>query len=165
MAAMPIGRPFRTVLALALALSLCVAATPRPSQASSALSIVVQTACLVNAGSLSGSYSGVLIQAPAAIQLECNPGTNATIALGPGNHAGSCPGFGVGRCMANGTNYVAYDIYTDATYSTVWNTSNTVAYAGTGALTSQNLYFKVPGAQYAPPAGTYTDTVAVTVTF
>ena len=59
---------------------------------------------------------------------------------------------------------INYNLYTNATYATVWD--NTTGVAGTGTGTDQYLqvYGRVP-AQSAPTVGTYTDTITVTVSW
>jgi len=72
------------------------------------------------------------------------------------------------RVMSDGNgNTVGYQLYTDSGRTDVWgNTVGTDAMAETGTGTSQDItvYGEVP-AQNTPPAGNYSDTVAVTVTF
>ncbi|MGY4531733.1 spore coat protein U-like protein [Pseudomonas sp. TE3786] len=59
---------------------------------------------------------------------------------------------------------INYNLYTNATYATVWD--NTTGVTGTGSGTDQYLqvYGRVP-AQPAPTPGTYTDTITVTVSW
>ena len=60
---------------------------------------------------------------------------------------------------------VAYQIYTTANLTTVWNSANTVAYSPKSSnATAIALYSKVPGGQ-KPPAGQYSDTLTATVDF
>ena len=71
------------------------------------------------------------------------------------------------RRMVLGTGAVGYQLYSNATRTTVWgNTagSNTVAGSGTGATQNYTVYGLVP-AQTTPAAGTYQDTITVTVTY
>lgn len=57
---------------------------------------------------------------------------------------------------------INYNLYTSATYLTVWDNTNGVA--GTGSGTDQYLQvFGLVPAQAAPTPGTYTDTITVTV--
>ena len=76
------------------------------------------------------------------------------------------------RQMSNGTNRLNYNLYTDASYSTVWGNGN----GGTGRRTYSALltigttnipytfYGRIPAGQ-GSPAGVYNDNVVVTVTF
>jgi spore coat protein U-like protein len=77
--------------------------------------------------------------------------------------------------MANGGNFISYNLYSDAGYSTPWTTGATNStcttvgqcYIGTGTGSAQTLtvYGKVPTVAVAPAAGSYTDTVTITVTY
>lgn len=90
---------------------------------------------------------------------------DATFSIGL-NGGGS--GDTTARVMSDGSgNTVGYQLYTDSDRSTVWgNTVGTDTAPETGTGTSQDItvYGEVP-AQNTPPAGDYSDTVAVTVTF
>jgi spore coat protein U-like protein len=62
---------------------------------------------------------------------------------------------------------VTYSLYSDSGRATVWGNTvgtNTVAGTGNGASQSYTVYGRAP-AQTTPAAGTYTDTVTVTVTY
>jgi spore coat protein U-like protein len=61
--------------------------------------------------------------------------------------------------------YLNYELYTDNSDTTVWNSSNQVAYTGTGASSQATFYGVVPKGQSTVPAGAYSDTVNITVTF
>jgi spore coat protein U-like protein len=97
------------------------------------------------------------------IQLICSDGTPYTVTLDGGQHAS-----GTTRQMSNGTDNVAYALYQDAARSTPWGDGTTFGSAftgtGTGAAADMNVYGRVPP-QAAVSAGTYTDTVLVTVSW
>jgi len=68
--------------------------------------------------------------------------------------------------MVLGANSVAYQLYRDSGRTQVWGNTvgtDTVAGTGTGSAQPLTVYAIVP-AQTTPPAGTYTDTVVVSVT-
>ena len=70
--------------------------------------------------------------------------------------------------MSNGSDTIAYALYSDAGRSTPWgNTVNTDTVAGTGDGTDQtmNVYGRVTSIPATAPAGNYNDTVTVTVTY
>ncbi len=73
------------------------------------------------------------------------------------------------RRMAAGANLLNYNIYTTTARTTVWGdgTSSTSAITGTGSGTAQSVtvYGRVTSGQTSVPAGSYSDTVAVTVTY
>jgi len=71
---------------------------------------------------------------------------------------------------AFGANRINYDIYTNASCGTQWkgNTaiSGTITFATTGTLSQQgNFWGCIPAAQAGIAAGTYTDTVTMTMTY
>jgi spore coat protein U-like protein len=64
--------------------------------------------------------------------------------------------------MRNGTAYLGYDLYESFGAATPWDGES-----GTGAATTQsiNVFGRIPSGQSGLTAGTYTDTVVVTVTY
>ena len=65
----------------------------------------------------------------------------------------------------NGRDLVGYEIYTDATHSTVWNMIQTVAYVpASNAATAISMYGRVLGGQ-KPHPGHYADTLLAMVNF
>lgn len=71
------------------------------------------------------------------------------------------------RVMTAGTNNVSYQLYQDSGRTTVWGNTvgtDTVSSTGTGSAQPFTVYGRVPP-QTTPPAGSYTDTITVTVTY
>ena len=69
--------------------------------------------------------------------------------------------------MKSGANTIPYAIYSDAPLSTNWGNTigtDTVSGTGSGILQVFTVYGKIPAGATAP-AGAYTDTVTVTVTY
>ncbi len=104
------------------------------------------------------------------VVLRCTKNTVATIAMGQGvNPTGGSTCTAPVRQMASGVDRLGYALYSDAGRTTVWGCTaptNTVSSTSTGVATpaTLNVYGRVPAAQDVP-AGTYTDTVTVSVTF
>lgn len=107
------------------------------------------------------------LTAETTINVGCTKGTIATVALSNGGN------FAAGtRRMTDGTDFIAYDLYTDNTYGTVWNATNTQQATGDGAISGASpalnqaltVYGKVP-AQNTGAAGAYSDSITATVTF
>lgn len=107
------------------------------------------------------------LMAQTTINVGCTKGTIATVALSDGGN------FAAGtRRMTNGADFVAYDLYTDNTYVTVWNGTNTRQVTGDGVIAGASpalnqplvVYGKVP-AQNTGGAGSYSDSITATVTF
>lgn len=93
--------------------------------------------------------------------LKCSQGTAYSVALDSGQNAN-----GSERRMGNGGEYVSYQLYQDAGRSQAWgngsNGGTVLAGIGTGNNEELVVYGRVP-AQATPAAGTYADTVQVTV--
>jgi spore coat protein U-like protein len=67
----------------------------------------------------------------------------------------------------SGSNFINYALYRDSARTANWGNTvgtDTVSGTGTGANQSLTVYGRVP-AQTTPVAGTYTDTIVVTVTY
>ncbi|MET0328587.1 MAG: spore coat U domain-containing protein [Luteimonas sp.] len=115
-------------------------------------------------GTVAGRVSGNLDQAGTLV-FNCTGRTAWTVGLDNGSHAsGSVRRMRLGPA---GTHYVHYELYRDPTRVQRWGaTAPTGAATGTGTGFSQSLpiYGRVPGPQVVP-AGTYTDTVQVTITY
>lgn len=127
----------------------------------------VTALCSVNAVTLDFGTPGLLTAAvpgTSSISVQCASGVAYNVGLDGGLHSGSNIN---ARKMVLGANSVAYQLYRDPGRTQVWgNTVNTDTVSGTGTGSPQNLtvYGQVP-AQPTPPAGTYTDTVVVSVTY
>jgi spore coat protein U-like protein len=97
------------------------------------------------------------------ITLRCPAGTAWKLGLNNGIHAS-----GSTRRMADGTGrYIQYELYRDSARSQRWgNTPGTDSSDDTGSGSAQTatVYGRVP-AQAVTAAGTYSDTVTVTLTF
>lgn len=72
------------------------------------------------------------------------------------------------RKMASGADLLDYALYTDSGRTTLFGdgvTGATVDDTGTGSQQSKTVYGKVLASQQSAPAGSYADTVTVTVTY
>lgn len=132
------------------------------------VSATVVKKCTVTASPLNfGNGVGLLttaVNATSTLGVQCSNGTPYNVGLDAGTNAG---GNINARKMVLAGNNITYQLYQNSARSTVWgNTigSNTVAGTGSGNTQSLTVYGQVP-AQATPPAGTYNDTVNVTVTY
>ena len=150
------------VAGLSLASSSASAAS---ATATLSVSATIASACTVAGAAMSfGAYTATAAStANSTIQVTCTNGTNAQVSLNQGNNNNQVPSAG-SRALANGTNYLGYEIYTDNGLSTVWNTSNTQAVNSTGSAVTLTAYGRIPAGQN-PATGSYSDTVTITVTF
>ncbi len=112
------------------------------------------------------TITGAEVDAQGTISIACTKGTVATVALDNGaNHSNASGGFQ--RAMANGSNYLNYDIYQNNTFTTWWGTTTNAEVepaAPSSAAVNYTAYAKIPTGQDVPQ-GTYSDTVGVTVSF
>lgn len=157
------------LLAAATAASLASGAAAAAEQTTTFdVQIVLEAACAVSADPLldfgTVGLLGSAVDSSADITVQCTEGAAYTIGLSAGDN-----GLGVttARRMLNLTNDITYDLYSDAGRSAHWGNAvaiDTVASVGTGSQQTFTVYGRVP-AQDTPPAGTYTDTITVTVTY
>jgi spore coat protein U-like protein len=123
----------------------------------------VQQTCTVSAGTLDfGNVAGFLTanrDAQSTVSVKCLSGTAYKVGLDNGQHGT--------RRMAGPGGFINYELYRNSGRSQRWgNTPGTDTYDASGNGNTQNLvvYGRVPP-QSTPAAGTYTDTVTVTVTY
>lgn len=130
--------------------------------------IILEAACVVSADPLLDFGTvGLLssaVDSDADITVLCTEGVAYDVGLSAGDNGG---GVTTARKMLNATNDITYDLYSDSGRSTHWGDiilTDTLASTGTGANQVFTVYGRVP-VQDTPPAGTYTDTITVTVTY
>ena len=131
------------------------------------VTITIQNACEITLAptTLDFGTHGVLsanIDSSSVLTVTCTTGADYDIGLN-----GGASGNINARTMTNGTDFVGYQLYTEAGRTNVWGNTvgtDTLAAVGTGTVQQFAVYGRVPP-QTTPPAGTYTDTVAVTVTY
>ncbi len=125
--------------------------------------IQIQADCVVNSpNTLDFGAQGLLntnVDATADFTVECTNGVNYTIAMDNGANAS-----GSTNRMANGGEFVSYEIYQDASRTTVWDATSTMAGTGNGDPQTYTVYGRVPP-QTTPSVGTYIDTVTITVSY
>ena len=135
------------------------------------VSATVTNNCTISTAALAfGSYDPVVAHASTDLDgtgtviVACTKGATATIGLGLGSNASGS----VRRMKDSGSNYITYELYRDASRSTVWGTSGG-ALLSPGAAPSKaarnfTVYGRVASNQDVP-AGSYNDTVVATVNF
>lgn len=133
------------------------------------VSAQVNAKCLVGGSNVldfgSRGLLGTAVDAQARIDMRCTPGTDYSIALG----AGTGPGATIAnRRMKLGSETILYQLYTNPGRSNVWGDGaggSVVGGTGTGnAPPNLIVYGRVP-AQPTPSAGSYGDTVVITVNY
>lgn len=160
------------VLASALLVpALLDASAGRAATATTAFPVTatVVKACQVNASPLAfGNYdptSAAALNGTTTLTVLCTVGSSFTVGLNAGTATGATVAT---RKMSNGGNTLSYALYQDAGRGDNWgNTPGTdTPDAITAATTPTNMtvYGQVPAGQNVP-AGDYSDTITVTVTY
>jgi spore coat protein U-like protein len=149
----------------------CSTITANEGTTSFTTSATLPASCTVNAQTLDFGTVGLLAtnrDAQSDLSIVCTRSAAYKIALGPGQNAG---GLGVNaRKMKSGAVTIAYQLYQDASHSVVWGDTltgggtNVKSDTGTGLTQTHTVYGRVPP-QTTPAAGTYGDTVVVTVEY
>lgn len=150
-----------TMIAAGLSFTTAQAATVT---ADMPVTIKIENACLISAPptTLDFGTQGVLsanIDNLSTLSVTCTTGAVYNIGLNGGTSGD--------RTMTNGTQFISYELYQEAGRNTVWGETvgaDTLENTGTGTEEYFSVFGRVPP-QATPPAGTYSDTVAVTVTY
>jgi spore coat protein U-like protein len=154
-----------------------LAAVAGTAPANLTVTLTVTAACTINATTLAfGSTDGIslttiAVTASTTVSVTCTSGSPFTIGMGQGSNYGSG-----NRNMASGGNLIPYGLYTDPAWTDAWTTTTenngcsgpaNSCYVGTGTGSAQSvtIYGKVPTMATAPAAGSYTDTVLMTITY
>ena len=125
------------------------------------VSLTVTSTCTVGASSIVfGKTTGQQdTDGTGAVSISCGSGTSYTVALGPGLHAS-----GTTRMMqtSDGSATIEYELYSDTSHATIWNSTSIVQKTSTG-VDSIPVYghAKASGAS----SGVYSDTVSITVSY
>lgn len=129
-------------------------------------------------GSQPSTFNGVLVANPSggaggagATQISCSPEVSAvSVSVSGGNNPGQGGTVGTGtRALKNGSSYLPYEIYSDASMVTAFPTAATplgVVMPGTGAPIALPVFGRINKTNTsAMPAGTYADVLQVTVSW
>lgn len=145
-------------------------ADPSPITSTFQVQITITKTCTMTSGS-AVSFGNVVAnvvpaKATANLSVTCSKGTPFTIGLQPSNGNQS----GAGSMSGTGSNpdKVAYQLYTDASGSTVWGSNTTtgpnlLAGSGQGAPQAVPVYAGITNTNVMPD--NYSDTVTVTFTY
>ncbi|PLR40497.1 spore coat protein U [Chimaeribacter coloradensis] len=122
-----------------------------------------------NVPSLDTPVDVVSSQGSGSIVLKCTPGTPVTLALGNGNNVTGSISAGRRLIKAETGETLAYQLYQNAARTTVWgngsNGGTTLVLSATGAVQEYKIYARLLNTVTLPSAGTYSDSVLVTVTY
>jgi spore coat protein U-like protein len=134
------------------------------------VSMTITSECKLQSisSSLQFGSHGVLdsvVDAQAALGVQCTNTTPFNVGLSPGAGSGATVANRLMTGTASAT--VGYSVYRDAGHTQVWGVTSgtdTLASTGTGAVQNFNIYGEV-SVQSTPAPGSYTDTLAVTITY
>lgn len=157
------------------ALILGACALPQAALAATATSTLNVTAtvtanCTVSTSALAfgnvNTIGGSNVDGTGGLTITCTNGTAWSAAAGVGSGSGASF---TSRRMTSGANTLNYNLFTTTARTTVWGdgtaSTGTLSGTGTGAAQSVVVYGRVGSGQTSVPAGSYADTVAVTVTY
>lgn len=157
---------------LAVLLALCVSNT-HADTATGNLSVtasVSKTCTLTTTAVAFGTYdpaAGTDTTATGAVTVTCTSGTGYTVALDAGANPGTAGDTDTRRMKANTSDYLPYLLYQDAAHTTPWGNSGgeiLTGQIGDGSAQTIDVHGVVLKNQYVA-AGSYVDTVIVTVTY
>lgn len=120
------------------------------------LSFGTQAALSDNVDATSSAGAGSIV-------VTCTPGTAVTISLDYGVNGGSA----TKRYLSNGSQLLGYQLYQDAAHSKVWGNGSLAYSISAFPQTTQTypVYGRLFSSSTVPAAGTYTDTVTVTLAY
>jgi spore coat protein U-like protein len=125
----------------------------------------VTSQCSVSASTLDFGTVGLLLantDNTSALTVQCASGVAYQVGLDNGQHAA-----GNTRRLQGPGGLISYELYRNSTRTQRWGTTlntDTVTGSGNGSNQSITVYGRVPN-QTTPSAGTYNDTITVTVTY
>lgn len=143
----------------------CSSVSQNPTSSAFSVQSFVDRTCSVTAQNLNFGSQGLLktkVDASTDLSVICTSGLPFSISLN-GGLTNAVP---AQRKMTNGSNSITYGLFRDSARSQLWGSLAGLLASGTGTGLVQRLtvYGRVP-AQTTPPAGTYSDTVVMTVTY
>jgi spore coat protein U-like protein len=159
-----------TALGLVCAAALASPASAGTTSSNLGVSATVTANCTVSTSALAfGSFdalAGAAVTGTGGVTVTCTNGTVWTAAADAGTGSGATMAV---RKLTYSGNTLNYSIYTTNGYGTVWGdgTSSTATVGATGNGTAQSVtvYGRITAGQTGAPAGGYSDTVAVTITY
>ena len=156
-----------TAVALGLGMTLGGLGAAQAATATGNMTVTatVAGACTVTGSTLAfGAYVSAAVDAATTMTVNCTTSTPYTIALNAGAGTGATTTV---RKMMTGANILDYALFRDAARTLNWGIvtgTDTVAGTGTGANQTVNVFGRITAGQIVA-AGSYSDTVGITLTF
>jgi spore coat protein U-like protein len=157
-------------IVLLAAAGMVLSSTVNAAEANLAVSADVQATCSVSAATLAfGTYdtiSGAAVDKTTAISFTCSNGTTYSVSLNNGLYYDSTVGSETRRMNHSGAgttaaDYLTYKLYEGTGTTTIWDG---MSGSSTGATQSVDVTGRIDSGQTTSKAGTYSDTVVITVT-
>ena len=154
----------------ALMSSALLAATATANLTSSAS---VTATCSVTGGSIAfGAYdpfAALALNGATTIAVTCTTGMPpppVTMDQGLNPAAGSTNAVPLRQLAASATQFLAYNLFSDAGHTVAWeNVTGVTSPTPNGLAQNMNVYGQIAAGQHSATAGAYTDSVIITVTF
>ena len=134
----------------------------------------VGAVCTVSASGVNfGSFTGAAVNANGSITVTCPTGMSYTVALNAGSHFGSS-GVAARAVQSSGGGALAYRLFSDSALTSEWgdacgsqtySAGGCITSGGTGGAQLLTVFGRLEQISGAPAAGSYSDTVVVTVSF
>ena len=160
---------------------LSVSAFAATSASDMAVTADINANCTMSTTDLAfGAYDPIVanaaldLRATATVSTTCTSGATGVVTMSQGDHSLYCVINDCHRQLANAeeTGFLRYNIYTSASYymSNIWNNdveemSSVAQVLGSGVSQDLTVYGEIPKNQKNAPAGSYTDTITVTLTY
>ena len=168
-------------IAISAATALGIVAVSMPAYAGTGTSNMtvsssINTACSISTTNISfGAYDAVVANASAAltaaggVSSTCTVGAGGYIKIGQGLNASSdSSDADPDRRMVHatdGTKFLNYEVFSDSDRSVEWENATGVTYTGTGSAQALAVCGSVTAAQASAIAGSYSDTLTVTINY
>lgn len=157
-------------IAAMLALSVPGAAAAETASSSLGVTATVTENCTVSTAPVAfgsvNTLSGGNVDATGGVTVTCTNGTPWVASASAGTGTGASL---TTRRMASGANLLNYSLYTDSARTSVWGdgtaTTANVSNTGSGSAQTFTVYGRVLSGQASAPAGSYSDTVSVTISY
>jgi len=128
-------------------------------------------ACTVGSSAVAfGAYnpaSSANVDVIGSVDVRCNPPANVKVSVGVGNGTGAR--YSTGRKMTRmaGGGTLTYNLYLDSARTVVLGdgTDGSTFWNATGHKLTFDIFGRIPGSQPTVQAGSYVDTVIVTVSY
>jgi len=158
----------KLIAPIAAGVLLALAGTAQAAQKTATFTVTatVLDNCVISATDMNlGTFDGTNnLAATSNISVSCTNGKAYDVSLSPGNSGNSAA-----RTLSNGSQTLAYNLYTTVDHDVVWDSTNVVSDTGGGmAVTNTHtVYGQLLASDNtgAIDAGTYTDSITATIVY